>query len=128
MEGDIRMKDQYELYSPSTIAMAIYNQMVISQCALTVDDMRAALLRVGIAFNDAALEMAISGLLNDKKVILQNGDGTYSSIDKERRPVVVRDRCDAAVDEESRIVSGGWNGWRVNKIVDTTIPIEEVIQ
>jgi hypothetical protein len=114
-------------WSPSTIAMAIYNEMVFAQCVFTRKDMANVLVKNEVPFTGTLLNIAIYGLMDVMGAIVDNGDGTYSTKDKKRRVVVKRFRGDIKYNPYTKIVEGGWALWRVKEIIDDTMPIEEVL-
>jgi hypothetical protein len=103
----IREQERHPL---STVALSGYNMIAIAG-AMTVERLHAKL--AGSQHPGLTMEQtraALDALVERKRVTLR--DGVYDVQDRERRPVVARDRSDAEVLDDGQVV-GGWNGWRV---------------
>jgi hypothetical protein len=114
--------------APSTVGMTIYGILVTCQRPFTMLELDLSMCKMGHPYTYEIIEEALKELVSRGRI---NFDGQhYSAKDKLRRPAVLRNHDDVAIDPVTKKISGGWEGWVVKELPPDppTWPIEEVIK
>ena len=117
-----------DAYGESTIAMSVYNLACQTGRPVSFDELYS-LLKKDFLYTDLTedlLERSIKELVSRKRIIQR--EGHLISIDQKRRQVILRDKSDVFVDEETGIVHGGWEGWILEDPRRGYISINEVVK
>jgi hypothetical protein len=92
--------------------MSAYNLLGVAGITMSVMQIHERLdAQQHVGLDMVQLRTALDALV-ERDLVTRMRKG-WKSKDRKGRPVIVRDKSDAVVDEEAGTVSGGWEGWQV---------------